>query len=127
MANRISNIPKGSGRGLLVLAVLFAALAAVLAFVALSRSGDSKDEAAAAETKTVVVAGRDIPARTELKSDMLKTAKVPVGVGVADRDDAGPRLETAIDELLHVALALAADADAAELDDVARGGPGEDG
>ena len=51
----------------------------------------------------------------------------PVGVDVADGGDPGPGLEAPIDELLHVALALAADADAAELQDVARGRPGEHG
>ena len=78
MAGQMSKITRGSGRGLLLLALLFAAVAAVLAFVALSRTSDNKDEASAADTKTVVVAGRDIPARTELKSDMLKTIDVPV-------------------------------------------------
>jgi len=78
MANRVSNIPKGSGRGLLLLALVFAAVAAILAFVALSRGSDNKDEAAAADTKTVVVAARDIAARTELESEMLKTIDVPV-------------------------------------------------
>ena len=77
MANRVK-ISRGSGRGLLLLALLFAGVAAVLAFVALNRGSDNKDEAAAADTTSVVVAARDIPARTELKSDMLKTADVPV-------------------------------------------------
>ena len=78
MASRMNKISRGSGRGLLLFALLFAAVAAVLAFVALSRGGNSKDEAAAADTKTVVVASRDIAARTDLKSDMLKTIDVPV-------------------------------------------------
>jgi pilus assembly protein CpaB len=79
MAGSMNKITRGSGRGLLLLAVIFAAVAAVLAFVALSRGSDNKDEAAAEDTAKVVVAARDIPARTELKSDMLKTAEVPVG------------------------------------------------
>jgi len=83
MANRV-NISRGSGRGLLLLALLFAVVAAILAFVALSRTSDNKDEASAADTKTVVVAARDIPARTELKSDMLKTADVPVDSALND-------------------------------------------
>jgi pilus assembly protein CpaB len=78
MARTMNKITRGSGRGLLLLALLFAAVAAVLAFVALSRGSDNKNEAAAADTKTVVVAARDVPARTELKSDMLKTIEVPV-------------------------------------------------
>ena len=83
MATRV-NISRGSGRGLLLLALLFAAVAAVLAFVALSRGSDNKDEAAAADTAKVVVASRDIPARTDLKSDMLKTIDVPVDSVLAD-------------------------------------------
>ena len=50
-----------------------------------------------------------------------------VGIGVADGPDPGAGFEAAVDELLHVGLALAADADAAELEGVARGRPGEDG
>jgi pilus assembly protein CpaB len=80
----MSKITRGSGRGLLLLALLFAAVAAILAFVALSRSGNSKDEASAADTRTVVVAARDIPARTDLKIDMLKTVDVPVDSALAD-------------------------------------------
>jgi pilus assembly protein CpaB len=81
----MNKISRGSGRGLLLLALLFAAVAAVLAFVALSRSGGSnKNEASAADTKTVVVAARDIPARTDLKSDILKTIDVPVDSVLAD-------------------------------------------
>jgi len=84
MASSMNKISRGSGRGLLLLALLFAAVAAVLAFVALSRTSGNKDEAAAADTKTVVVAGRDIAARTDLKSDMLKTIDVPVDSVLAD-------------------------------------------
>ncbi len=79
MASQMNKLSRGSGRGLLLLALLFAGVAAVLAFVALSRTSDSnKNEASAADTKTVVVAARDIAARTDLKSDMLKTIDVPV-------------------------------------------------
>lgn len=77
MASTISKVSRGSGRGLLLLALLFAVVAAVLAFVALNRGGDNKNEAAADTTK-VVVAAHDISARTTLKSDMLKTIDVPV-------------------------------------------------
>jgi pilus assembly protein CpaB len=79
MARTVNKISKGSGRGLLVLALLFAAVAAVLAFVALSRGGDNnKNEASASDSTQVVVASRDVPARTELTSGMLKTADVPI-------------------------------------------------
>ena len=84
MASQMSKISRGSGRGLLLLALLFAVLAAVLAFVALSRTSDNKDEAAAADTAKVVVASRDISARTDLKIDMLKTVDVPVDSVLAD-------------------------------------------
>jgi len=84
MASSMSKITRGSGRGLLLLALLFAAVAAILAFVALSRGSDNKDEAAAADTAKVVVAARNIPARTELTSDMLKTVDVPVDSVLAD-------------------------------------------
>ena len=84
MASSMSKITRGSGRGLLLLALLFAAVAAILAFVALSRGSDNKDEAAAADTAKVVVASRDISARTDLKSDMLKTIDVPVDSVLAD-------------------------------------------
>jgi pilus assembly protein CpaB len=80
----MSKITRGSGRGLLLLALLFAAVAAILAFVALSRGSDNKDEAAAADTAKVVVASRDISARTDLKSEMLKTVDVPVDSALAD-------------------------------------------
>jgi len=85
MASQMSKISRGSGRGLLLFALLFAAVAAVLAFVALSRSGgNNKNEASAADTTSVVVAARDIAARTDLKSDMLKTIDVPVDSVLAD-------------------------------------------
>jgi len=84
MASSMSKITRGSGRGLLLLALLFAAVAAILAFVALSRGSDNKDEAAAADTAKVVVASRDISARTDLKSEMLKTVDVPVDSALAD-------------------------------------------
>jgi len=85
MASQMNKITRGSGRGLLLLALLFAAVAAVLAFVALSRTSDSnKDKAAAADTAKVVVASRDISARTDLKSEMLKTIDVPVDSVLAD-------------------------------------------
>ncbi|MCJ7492451.1 MAG: Flp pilus assembly protein CpaB [Dehalococcoidia bacterium] len=84
MAGSMNKITRGSGRGLLLLALLFAAVAAILAFVALNRGSDNKDEASAADTKTVVVAARDIPARTDLESEMLKTIDVPVDSVLSD-------------------------------------------
>jgi pilus assembly protein CpaB len=68
-----------------VLALLFAAVAAVLAFVALSRGGDNNDdEASASDSTQVVVASRDVPARTELSDDMLKTIDVLVDNALKD-------------------------------------------
>jgi pilus assembly protein CpaB len=77
MARTVTKISKGSGRGLLMLALLFAAVAAILAFVALSRGGN-KEAASAADMTKVVVAAQDIQARTTLKSDMVKTIDVPI-------------------------------------------------
>ncbi len=78
MASQMSKVSRGSGRGLLLLALLFAIVAAILAFVALGRgSNNNKNEAAASDTKTVVVAAQDIAARTTLDSSMLKLADVP--------------------------------------------------
>ena len=78
MARTIQSISKGSGRGLLLLALLFAAVAAVLAIVALTR-GNSKESVSGSsgDTTRVVVAAQDIPARTTLDSGMLKLADVP--------------------------------------------------
>jgi pilus assembly protein CpaB len=65
------------GRSLLLLALLFAVIAAVLVFIALNRSGDNDKEAAASATTMVVVAAQDISARTTLDAGMLKVANVP--------------------------------------------------
>jgi pilus assembly protein CpaB len=65
----------GSGRSLLLLALLFAAIAAILVFVALNRSGNGSS-ASAGDTTQVVVAAHDIAARTTLDSDMLKVIDV---------------------------------------------------
>jgi pilus assembly protein CpaB len=53
-------------------------VAAVLAFLALSRSGNDNDNASAADVKAVVVATRNIDPRTKLDDDMLKVIDVPV-------------------------------------------------
>ncbi|MGD0766432.1 MAG: Flp pilus assembly protein CpaB, partial [Dehalococcoidia bacterium] len=75
MARTISNKVGGSGRSLLLLALLFAAIAAILVFVALNRSGNGSS-ASAGDTTQVVVAAHDIAARTTLDSDMLKVIDV---------------------------------------------------
>lgn len=69
-----------SNRTLLLLALLFAVVAAVLVFVAVNQGGGDEEEGAegaAAGTAEVVVASRDISARTELTADMLKVTELP--------------------------------------------------
>jgi Flp pilus assembly protein CpaB len=79
----MSKISKGSGRGLLLLALLFAVVAAVLAIVAISRSGNGNSSSnvsgstSSGQTQKVVVASQDIAARTTLDAGMLKVADVP--------------------------------------------------
>ena len=80
MARTITNVPQlRSRRTLLFLAVAFAVVAAVLVFVALSESdGEGKEEVAAASTtSSVVVASKDIPARTELTARLLEVTDLP--------------------------------------------------
>jgi len=77
MARTISRMTERPGRSLLLLALLFAVIAAVLVFVALNRSGDNDKEAAASATTRVVVAANDISARTTLDAGMLEVADVP--------------------------------------------------
>jgi pilus assembly protein CpaB len=81
MARTVSRITERPGRSLLLLALLFAAIAAVLVFLALNKNDDKGDKSAAAGSATtkVVVAGEDIAARTTLDADMLKVADVPAG------------------------------------------------
>jgi pilus assembly protein CpaB len=67
-----------SGHAFLFLALIFAAVAAVLVFVAVNQGGGDKEEAGApSTTKAVVVASKDIAARTELTGEMLSVKKVP--------------------------------------------------
>jgi pilus assembly protein CpaB len=76
MAKTASSKVGASGRGLLLLALLFAAIAAFLVFIALERGGGGGDEASASDTAQVVVAAQDIPARTTLEGSMLKVVNV---------------------------------------------------
>jgi pilus assembly protein CpaB len=79
MSRTISTLSERPGRSLLLLALLFAIVAAVLVFLALNRNDHKGDESAASASATtkVVVASHDIDARTTLKSDMLKVDDVP--------------------------------------------------
>jgi pilus assembly protein CpaB len=77
MARRTSTFSERPGRALLLLALLFAVIAAVLVFVALNQSDNGDKEASASAMTRVVVAAHDIDARTTLKSDMLDVADVP--------------------------------------------------
>jgi len=85
MARTIQNISKGSGRGLLVLALLFAVVAAILAIVALTHGSSNQSvSGSSSDTTRVVVAAHDIPARTTLDSGMLKLADVPKDMALSD-------------------------------------------
>jgi pilus assembly protein CpaB len=77
MSRTISTLTERPGRSLLLLALLFALVAAVLVFVALNRSSGNDKEASTSATTKVVVAAHDIDARTTLNSDMLEVADVP--------------------------------------------------
>jgi pilus assembly protein CpaB len=67
-----------ANRTLFFLGVLFAVVAAVLVFVAVNKGGGDEGEAAIPRsTKAVVVAGKDIAARTELTGGMLSVKQVP--------------------------------------------------
>ena len=73
-----------SGRGLLPLAVVSGLVAAILVFVALVRSGDDGRPGIGAPGSTlrVVIAERDIPARTEIGPEMLSVVEVPGSLAV---------------------------------------------
>ena len=77
MTRTSSRMTERPGRSLLLLALLFAAVAAVLVFVALNGKGGNDKETAASATTKVVVATQDISARTTLDAGMLKVADVP--------------------------------------------------
>jgi pilus assembly protein CpaB len=91
MSRTISTLTERPGRSLLLLALLFAIVAAVLVFLALNRNDEGDEKTAGAATTKVVVAGEDIAARTTLDADMLKVADVPAGSVVdgafSDADD----------------------------------------
>jgi len=79
MSRTISTLTERPGRSLLLLALLFAIVAAVLVFLALNRNDEGKEKTAGPATTKVVVAGEDIAARTTLDAAMLKVADVPAG------------------------------------------------
>ena len=79
MARTISTLTERPGRSLLLLALLFAIVAAVLVFLALNRNDEGDEKTAGPATTKVVVAGEDIAARTTLDAAMLKVADVPAG------------------------------------------------
>jgi len=77
MARTVSRITERPGRSLLLLALVFAVVAAVLVFLALNQSDENDKETAASATTRVVVAAQDISARTTLDAGMLEVADVP--------------------------------------------------
>ncbi len=68
--------PARANRLMVVAAVLFASIAAVLVFVALQSRGE-QGGGSAAVTTNVIVASRDIPANTKLAPDMLEVRSFP--------------------------------------------------
>jgi pilus assembly protein CpaB len=79
-SNKTKTPGSRANRTLFLLALIFAVVAAVLVFVGLNQGGEEdKGESASAPsaTKEVVVASKDIAARTELTGGMLSTKKVP--------------------------------------------------
>lgn len=70
----------GSSRAGLLIAAILAAITGILVFVILQSNDDGGDTVGSAvgggET-TVVTAGQDIPARTEITEDMLQLTKIP--------------------------------------------------
>lgn len=72
--------PEGRSRLMLIVALIFAAIAAVLVFVALQSGSDGgQSTSSGAATVDVVVAARDIGANTTLTADMLALRAVPEG------------------------------------------------
>ena len=73
-----------NSRGLLPLAIVSGLVAAILVFVALARSGDDGrlGSGAPGSTLRVVIAGQDIPARTEIGPEMLSVVEVPGSLAV---------------------------------------------
>jgi pilus assembly protein CpaB len=70
----------GSSRLGLLLAGVLAAITGILVFAALRDSGGSTTVSYGGGGDTaVVVANQDIPARTQIKADMLEVAKLPAG------------------------------------------------
>lgn len=77
----IGNAPEQRSRLLIAVALLFAAIAAVLVFVALQNrdegASSSSTSAAVAGTTSVVVAAHDLPANTRLDASMLELRALP--------------------------------------------------
>ncbi|MDI6858309.1 MAG: Flp pilus assembly protein CpaB [Dehalococcoidia bacterium] len=91
MARTILRKGDRPGAAFLLLAVLFAVIAAVLVFAALNQGDDDKEASAAADTRTVVVAAHDIAPRTQLDAEMLRLAEVPEDMVLSGAfDEIGP-------------------------------------
>ena len=81
MAQAIAAAPQGRNRTMVLAALLFAAIAAVLVYAALQSQAGGGDSAplVSAETTVVVVAVSSVPANTILTADMLEVRQVPLG------------------------------------------------
>ena len=69
--------PEGRSNGMIIAAVIFAALAAVLLFVALQSRGDGGSSSSAVAKTSVVVAKQNIAVNTRLTAEMLEVRSVP--------------------------------------------------
>lgn len=79
MAQSMTRVAAGRvNRRFLFLALILAALSAVLAYVALSRSGDDGGGGTGADI-SVVVATQEIPASTVITADMVEIRELPEG------------------------------------------------
>ena len=85
-----------SNRLLIILAVVFGLITAVFVYAALSEGGGENEETVAAtsrETVPVVIAARDIPARTRISEEI-------VGVRAVPKDAAHPKAFSSKDKLV---------------------------
>ncbi len=70
--------PERTGRVMFLAAVILAAIASVLVYVALQDQGGGEASPVVAETASVVVMARDVPANITLTEEMLDVQSIPV-------------------------------------------------
>jgi Flp pilus assembly protein CpaB len=72
-----ANNPERTSRLMIIAALVFAALAAVLVFVALHKSSGNSTSSAVAASQDVVVAKQDIDVNTKITADMVAVKSLP--------------------------------------------------